>query len=271
MLHNTKPTELKKFFAALKTRYFLKHLGFSLLTLLIIIFAIKWFLQSYTHHDESFRVEVPNLIGLKTSQIEETLQPLELEYVVTDSVFSDKGAKGTVLLQNPGPTKITKQKVKKGRRIYITVISSRAKLITVPKLVHKSRRHAEGVLKIIGLKAKIKYRPYNDCNDCVIEQLYKNKPLKEGAKVPKGETITLILGQKSGETVAIVDLMGLTIEEAEKRLSNSSLTMFMTCDCKSKKDSATAVIYKQAPSEGDVPAGTEISVWLTNDKSLLHK
>jgi eukaryotic-like serine/threonine-protein kinase len=262
---------LKNFFAALKTRHFLKHLGFASLTFLILVFTIKWGLKSYTHHDESFRVDVPNLIGLKTSQIEEALSPLELEYIITDSVFSDKGAKGTVLLQNPGPTKITKQKVKKGRKIYITVVSPMAKLITVPKLVNKSRRHAEGVLKIIGLKAKIKYRPYNDCNDCVIEQLYKNKPLKEGGKVPKGETITLILGQKSGETVPVIDLMGLTIEEAEKRLSNSSLTMFMTCDCKTKKDSASAIIYRQSPAEGDVSAGTEISVWLTNDKTLLNK
>lgn len=229
-------------------------------------------LQSYTHHAESFRVDVPNLIGLKTSQINETLEAAELEYVITDSVFSDKGAKGTVLLQNPGPTNLTKQKVKKGRKIYLTVISSQAKLISVPKLVNKSRRHAEGVLKIIGIKANIKYKPYDDCNDCVIEQLYRGKPLKEGAKIPKGETITLVLGQKSGETVSVVDLIGLTIDEAEKRLSNSSLTMFMTCDCKTKKDSASAVIYKQAPAQGaDVPAGTEISVWLTNDKSLLNQ
>ena len=229
-------------------------------------------LQSYTHHDESFRVDVPNLIGLKTSQIEETLTSIELEYVITDSVFSDQGARGTVLLQNPGPTKITRQKVKKGRKIYITVISDKAKLIAVPKLVNKSRRHAEGVLKIIGLKAKIKYRPYNDCNDCVIEQLYKNKPLKEGAKVPKGETITLILGQMSGEQVEVIDLVGLTIDEAENRLSNSSLTMFMTCEnCKTKKDSASAKIYWQSPREGDVSAGTEISVKLTNDKSLLNQ
>lgn len=263
---------MKNFIAALKTKYFLKRFLIAIGIVIVLVIMTKWFLKSYTHHDESYRVDVPNLIGLKTEQIEETLAPFELEYEITDSVFSDKAAKGTVLLQSPGPTKITKQKVKKGRKLYLTVVALRAKMISVPKLVNKSRRHAEGVLKIIGIKANIKYRPYNDCNDCVIEQLYKNKPITEGTKIPKGETITLILGQKSGEKVPVVDLMGLTIEQAQQRLSNSSLTMYMTCDCKTRKDSLSAVIYRQEPAAGaDVSAGTEISVWLTNDKSLLNK
>lgn len=238
---------------------------------MLIVVGIKWFLGSYTRHDESFKVNLPNLVGLKITQLDETLNPLELEFEITDSVFSDKGARGTVLIQNPAPTSITHQKVKKGRKIYLTVVSNQPKMITIPKLVNKSRRHAEGVLKVIGLKANIKYRPYNDCNDCVIEQLYKNKPIAAGAKIPKGEAITLILGQKSGEKVSVVDLIGLTIEGAQQRLSNSSLTMFITCDCKTRADSLNAVIYRQSPARGnDVPAGTEVSVWLSTDKNLLN-
>ncbi len=242
----------------------------GILAVIILVFITRWFLRSYTHHDDSYRVEVPDLTGLTLKQVNETLAPLGLETFITDSVFSDKGAKGTVLLQNPGPTKLTKQAVKQGRKIYLTVVSTRPKMISVPKLISKSRRHAEGVLKIIGLKANIKYRPYNDCNDCVIEQLYKNKPIKEGNKIPKGESITLILGQKSGQTVAVVDLMGLTIEQAQQRLSNSSLTMYINCDCKTKADSAKAIIYWQSPAQGaDVPSGSEISVKLSTNKTLL--
>jgi len=260
---------LKKLFAALKTRHFLKHFGFALLTFIILFFGIKWFLQSYTRQSAEYTIELPNLIGVTMDQAKEKLDKLELEFD-TDTVFSDRGTPGTVLLQNPGPTSVTKQKDKKGRRIYLTLISNQPKLIAVPKLVHKSRRHAEGVLKIIGIKANIKYKPYNDCNDCVIEQLYKGKPLEEGAKIPKGATITLVLGQKSGEKVTVGKLTGLTIEQARTRLSNSSLTMFISCDCKTKKDSAEAVIYRQSPAQGaEVPAGTEISVWLSTDKTLL--
>ncbi|HYG49279.1 MAG TPA: PASTA domain-containing protein [Flavobacteriales bacterium] len=264
--------KLKTFFSAFITRYFLKHLVYALITVAIIISGCKFYLNSYTHNSESYLVDVPNLIGLKSTQLKETLEPLglELDLEHMDTVFSDKGARGTVLLQNPGPTKITKEPVKKGRKVAVTIISNQPKLIKVPNLVNKSRRHAEGVLKIIGLKTNVKYRPYNDCNDCVIEQMYRGKPLKEGAKVAKGETVTLILGQKSGEQVTVVDLNGLTIEEAEKRLSNSSLTMFIVCEnCKTKKDSSTAIAYRQAPAHGvDVAVGTEISVWFTNDKSL---
>lgn len=261
-----------KLFAAIKTRHFLKHFGFAVLTLLIVVFGIKWFLQSYTHHSDSYRVAVPNLIGLTVNQVKETLDPLELEYEITDTVFADKGARGTILLQNPGPTSETKQYVKKGRSMYLTIISDKPKMITIPKLKDKSRRHAEGVLKIIGIKAKIKYKASSICNDCVLEQLYKNKPLNEGAKVPKGETIELVLGQQSGEQVTVVNLIGLTIEQAQGRLSNSSLTMFMSCDCKTKKDSASAVIYRQNPAAGaDVGAGSEINVWLSPDKTKLNE
>jgi len=230
------------------------------------------YLRMDTQHGESYLVEVPNLIGLKTSQLEETLSPLELEFQISDTVFSEKGAKGTVLRQNPVSTKVSKQKVKKGRKIYLTIVSPEPKLVLVPKLNDKSRRHAEGVLKIVGFKSKVKYKPYDLCNDCVIEVLYKNKPLKKGAKLPKGETITLVLGQKSGEKVPVADLMGLTIQEAEQRLSNSSLTMYTNFEnCKTKKDSASAVIYRQSPSQGEIAAGSEIIVWLTNDKTILDQ
>lgn len=241
------------------------HLLYAVVTVLLLVIGTKWFLSSYTHSSDDYKVDLPNLIGLKTSQLAETLEPLELNYEITDTVFSEKGAKGTVLLQTPGATSLTRQKIKKGRTVYLTVVSDKPKLIVVPKLVSKSRRHAEGVLKIIGLKATVKYKPYNDCNDCVIEQLYKGKALKEGARVPKGETITLILGQKSGELVPVVDLSGLTIEQAKERLSNSSLTMFITCECKTRKDSLTATVYRQEPASGEVAAGTEISVWFSTE------
>ncbi|HLP13868.1 MAG TPA: PASTA domain-containing protein [Flavobacteriales bacterium] len=262
--------KLKIFFSAFITRYFLKHLAYALATVVIIIVGCKWYLDGYTNNDKSSLVDVPNLIGLKSTQLNETLEPLGLELDLDhiDTVFSDKGARGTVLLQTPGPTKITKEPVKKGRKIIVTIISNQPKLITVPKLINKSRRHAEGVLKIIGLKTTVKYRPYNDCNDCVIEQMYKGRELKPGAKIAKGETITLILGQKSGEQVTVVDLEGLTIEEADARLSNSSLTMVPIFEnCKTKKDSASARAYRQAPASGnDVSAGSEITVWFSNDK-----
>jgi beta-lactam-binding protein with PASTA domain len=263
--------KLKNFFSAFISRYFLKHLAYAIATVIVVVMGCKWYLSSYTNSGNSSLVDVPNLIGLKSTQLRETLEPLglELDMEHIDTVFSDKGAKGTVLLQTPSPTNVTKEPVKKGRKISVTLISNQPKLITVPKLINKSRRHAEGVLKIIGLKTNIKYRPYNDCNDCVIEQMYKGKELKAGDKVAKGETITLILGQKSGEQVTVIDLDGLTIEEADTRLSNSSLTMVPIFEnCKTKKDSASARAYRQSPASGnDVSAGSEITVWFANEKT----
>lgn len=257
----------KNLVAAFKTRYFLKHLAYAVVTLILLVFGIKWGLKSYTHHDSAYEIELPNLKGLSMQQVSETLDPLGLEYEVSDTIFSVEGAKGTVWLQVPGPSKLTKQKVKKGRMIYLTLVSPNPKMVTVPFLSGKSRRHAEGLLKIIGLKSTVKYVPSN-YNDAVEEARYKGKKIEKGYKIARGETITLMVGQKSGEKVSVVDLIGLTIDQAQQRLSNSSLTMYLNCeDCKTSKDSASAVAYRQEPGAGaDVAAGTEIVVWFTNNK-----
>ena len=256
---------MKKFFAFLKTRIFLINLGLAILTAILIVVGLNIFLSSYTHHNDE-DIEVPDLVGVKIEQVNTYLEPKGLKYEITDSVFSEKGAAGTVIVQYPRPSKITNEKVKVGRTIYLSVVSKSKKMIAMPKLKDKSRRHAEGVLKIIGLKSKPKYQPYNDCNDCVIEQLYKGKPIKPGQLIPKGETITLVLGQKSSEQMDVPNLMGLTIDDANSRLSNSSLVLYVAgCEgCGTRQDSLKAVINKQMPIEGaTVNAGSEINVWLT--------
>ncbi|MFI5205273.1 MAG: PASTA domain-containing protein [Flavobacteriales bacterium] len=255
---------LKNILRFFKTRLFLYNLGAAVLVLIVFFFGMNWWLKSFTKFGAEHYVTVPDLRGLPAEQVSKRLAALELKFEVTDSVFNDAGEKGTVWLQQPEPTSVTKQKVKKGRTIFLSVIAKAPKMISMPKLKDKSRRHAEGILRIIGLKAIPKYKAYSDCNDCVIEQQYKGKIIEPGQRIPRGETIVLILGRKSSESADVPDLMGLTIEQAQERLSETSLLLFVReCDCPSKRDSLRAVVTSQLPAAGaSISAGSEISVWL---------
>lgn len=198
-----------------------------------------------------------------------------LQLEISDSIYDDNKAKGSVILQKPGPTDSTNLYVKEGRTIYVTVVAKSPKMVTVPKLVSKSKRHAEGICKIIGLKVKYKYKPDPDCRDCVKEQNYKGKPIKEGARLKKGETIELVLGQGSGGGLEPVpELTGLTIDQANSRLGNVSLGLFVgSCEgCMNKKDSSLAIIYRQSPEGGgELSAGGEITVWASTDPDRKDK
>ena len=162
--------------------------------------------------------------------------------------------------------------VKEGRVIRFRV-SKKTRSVEMPSLVDKSQRFAESILENRGLKIRIQYRPTNEANGAVLEQLYKGKSIKEGTRVPIGSTITLIIGKNdAGEPVEIPNLYGLTIFEARDRLTQlGSFGFLPVCDaCVTYEDSLAARIESQSPEyiEGIlIPAGSTITVYATKNFS----
>lgn len=226
-------------------------------------------MDSTTKHGEENYKAVPNLYGKHIDDVDGILSSAGLRLQISDSIYDDNQPKGTVILQKPEPTDSSQVYVKEGRTVYVTLVAKAPKMISMPNLVSKSKRHAEGICKIIGLKVKYKYKPDPDCRDCVKEQNYKGKKIKAGSRLKKGETIELVLGQGSGGGLEPVpNLIGLTIDEATSRLGNVSLGLYVgSCEgCKTQKDSTKATIYRQSPGGGkDVPAGTEITIWTSTE------
>lgn len=260
---------MKNFFRFLITKKYLLHFGGSVLSVFLVFWLTSLYLSSSTQHGEDNYIAVPNLYGKNMDDLQGILAEKELQLSISDSVYDDEKPKGTVILQKPQPTDSNNLYVKEGRTIYVTVVAKSPKMLFMPKLVSKSKRHAEGICKIIGLKVKYKYKPDPDCKDCVKEQLYKGKEIKPGERLRKGETVTLVLGQGSGGGLEPVpDLTGLTIDKANSRLGNVSLGLFVgSCEgCKNKKDSTIAIIYRQSPDGGgEMSAGGEITVWASTD------
>lgn len=241
----------------------MKHAIFILLTYIIVIMVLVFYLDSYTNH--GVKIDVPNVVGLKTGSAQSKLEALELKIEILDSVYKPDLPEGTIVSQDPLPTSKSMVCVKPGRIIRVQV-SKKSRLVEMPSLIDKSERISESILKNRGLKCRKTYVPTSESNGAVLRQLYNGKEIKEGTKIPVGSTITLVVGQNNeAQPVTVIDLIGLTISDAKARLSGISLQISVgACDgCTNAADSANAEIYSQSPEfiEGvTVPSGTTIMV-----------
>ena len=99
-----------------------------------------------------------------------------------------------------------------------------------------------------------------------MEQKVKGKPFKEGMVAIKGTVIDLVVAKgNGGEATQLPNLVGLTINEARKRLMNLTLSLHTEClNCEVKGEEEMAVITRQSPGGGEsvsVAAGSTVTVW----------
>lgn len=259
---------LRKLRSFIWSKHFLKHLGLVALVYLVIVSVTVFYLDSYTNHGQ--RIDVPNLVGKNVNSVKPMLEELGLQYEVLDSIYDPSKPQGTILDQDPDATALSLVPVKEGRIIRLRV-SKKSRLVEMPSLIDKSQRFAESILENRGLKFRIQYKPTNEANGAVLEQLYKGRSVKEGTRIPIGSTIVLIVGQNdAGEPVEIPNLVGMTIFEAQERLASlGSFGYLPVCaECMTYEDSVAARIESQSPEyiEGIlIPSGSTITVYATKN------
>ncbi len=165
------------------------HLALSIgITLALIIVALI-LLNLYTRHGNE--VEMPDFIGKDSKNLVTDSLSADFIVVVSESVFDKKSKPGMVLKQNPNP----KEKVKKGRKVYVTVASDQPPIVKMPHLQDVSLRQAEIMLKAKGLiLGSVIYKP-SPYENAVLEQLYRGRPIKSGTDINMGEIITLVVGK----------------------------------------------------------------------------
>ena len=238
---------LKKLGRYFLTKHFLKVAAIIALVHVLVIGGTIFYLDSYTNHGE--KLEVPNLVGMNVRNVAGLLEEQNLKFEVVDQVYKPKLAEGTIVDQNPGPTKTTSVFVKSERTIRLRV-SKRVSLVEMPNLVDKSERFATTILKNRGLRYKITYKNTPESSGAVLQQRFKGKNAQPGQKLPIGSMIQIIVGRyEGGEPVRVIDLWGLTISEARERLSvYPGVSFFPVChDCLTKEDSLRARINSQSP------------------------
>jgi beta-lactam-binding protein with PASTA domain len=257
-----KPGKLPKIL--LYSRYFGKHFAiFVIVTVLLLWIATK-FLDFYTMHGST--IVVPNFVGLSinTEKVKDLADDYHLNYIISDSIYDASKPKGMVLAQDPLPG----TKVKKHRKIYITVIANMPEQVKMPNLIDLTLRQAIAMLETYGLKVgKLSYIP-DIAENSVLKQNFNGKPIYPDAIINKGSKIDLVLGKGLGnETVSIPNLIGKSREDAIKAINSASLNIgFETFD--DETDTIHVKVYKQTPdrSQGYIRVGSPVDLWYKSDK-----
>ena len=180
-------------FQFLKSKTFLKQIIIAIVSVLIFIFFLQWWLGYTTNHKQ--KIQVPNLHKMNLTEVTNKLKELDLEAVIIDSAsYNPDYPKRSVIEQNPEVGDFVKEK----RKIYLTLNPSKYRDIVIPDLNGKTQRQATTHLRSIGFNVGTKYTYVPDIGKNVVRGLkHKNKQIGLGDKLPKNSTINLILGDGS--------------------------------------------------------------------------
>lgn len=234
------------------------HLGIIVCLMASVVLLFFYvYLPWTTNHGQV--VTVPNLVGMQQAELEAYLDARDLEYLVEDSTFNPDKPALSVLSQYPA----SGQKVKVGRKIFVTLNSRQPPLVKMPNLVNRSVTNAEGELESYGLKkGEIQYVPDLQFN-AVLKQLYQGREIKEGTQVPKGSRIDLVVGNGLGnQDFDVPNLVGSNYDEAGFTLSGMDLKVGTTIyEQGSGKPDGT--IIRQRPEAGaKIRVGDQVDIWV---------
>ena len=142
------------------------------------------------------RICVPDFLGYNMDQIklyQQDSNEYDFELTINDSVF-EPGTKGGIVVSQDPPSGM---KVKKGRKIYLSVTMLVPPKVEMPNLIDLSLRQAINMLESNNLTlGQVIYKESKFPN-AVLEQRYKGRIIQEGKKIPYQSKITLIVGKET--------------------------------------------------------------------------
>lgn len=248
----------------------LKNLFIAILIVALLITGAYFLLQKVTMHGEE--IPVPDLSNLTVAEASDLAAQKEMKVEVTDSVFVKRMKRGAVYRQNPVPG----SKVKKGRRIHVTINAVNPKEITMPDLVGHSMRQAKAELMSRGLVLGRLIYVKDIATNNVIRQLHDGNDVTPGSVIESESVIDLVVGLNSRDASTIAPyLPGLKYLSAVEAVHDHSLNVGnVTFDetVNSYEDSLNAVVYNQEPMPNDsiiVNMGDSLHLYLTLDHSRI--
>lgn len=260
----TKKVSGKGFFS----NWIVRNLLAALVVVVVLIVGAMVFLNVVTKHNQE--LSVPDLSNLSVADAQWTAEQAGMRIDVTDSVFVKRMKRGAVYRQNPVPG----SKVKKGRRISLTINAVNPKQITMPDLIGYSTRQAKAELLSRGLVlGKLIYVQDMATNN-VLRQLHGNREIKPGVMIESESVIDIVVGLNSlDNTTFVPDLVGYRNMSAVEAVHDHSLNigkMRFDETVRNYDDSLNAVVYRQTPQACDsvaVKMGENVDLYFTLDLS----
>jgi beta-lactam-binding protein with PASTA domain len=176
-------------------------------------------MKGYTRHGKAF--VVPDLTGKEYDRLFDVKDAEVFHFLVTDSVFDNSLAPGSIIKQNPSAG----SKAKEGRTIYLTVVSKSPKMSLMPELKDLTVRQAVTTLKTNGLRIRrIIFTPYFAGNS-VLGQYYNGDTLWAGTEILEGSEIDILAGLGENRTGRVPYVLGLTRDEARAVVQMASFNV----------------------------------------------
>ncbi len=231
----------------------------------VLLIAATVILGIITHHGQT--IEVPDLTNMSVDNARHEASREDLRIEVIDSIYVRRMQKGAVYSQNPK----ARTKVKKGRRIMLTINAMNAKKVSMPNLVGYSMRQAKAELNARGLAlGKLIY--VNDiATNNVLRQIYHNREIRPGRQIETGSEIDLQVGLNPSDNMTYVpNVKGMKYLRAVDAVHDNSLNLGKVVFDKTVKnytDSLNATVYKQSPGASKSPLlmGSDVTIHLSLD------
>ncbi|GAB3237837.1 hypothetical protein GCM10027346_29860 [Hymenobacter seoulensis] len=245
----------------------LKHVLVILLATGILVFGFFYvYLPITTNHGET--IVVPKVTGMNQTDLEDYLDERNLAHFVDDSTYRPDIRPGTVLNQEPKAG----EKVKEGRKIYITVAMKNPPVIKMPKLTDGSLKNAQMILKSYDLiVGQIKLVP-NIQKDAVLRQFVGGKEITPGAPIAKNTRVDLEVGDGLGnQEFPVPNLVNMPADEAFTLLAGQGLMVGEKFYQPAQDGETEGSIVKQRPVSGPnttIRMGQMVDVWIAGEEPV---
>ncbi len=266
MAHNKINKSVRSIIQFISGKIIIRNLLFAFLILIAGVFLILQILKIYTRHNQN--LSIPDFTGLTLEEAKDAAAKRDLRIEVFDSVYLTEFERGTVVDQHPLPY----FKVKKNRKISLTMNAVNPEMVLMPDLVDLTFRQARTRLESFGLKTgNITYEPDIGVN-VVLAQKINGMDINPGDSIIKGTPIDMVLGQGlSDKQTGVPNLIGLTLEAAKIVASDRFLSIGAVVPDASiitEEDRNMAKVFRQSPEPGPESAlalGSTIDIWITLD------
>ncbi|MDZ4794393.1 MAG: PASTA domain-containing protein [Bacteroidota bacterium] len=230
----------------------------------LILLSLGWL----TGHGKASTV--PSVTGKSYEEARKILKKAGFDVDIQDSIYVDTAKPMTVIRQLPDADEV----VKSNRTIFLIISRAIPPLMEMPNLIGYSYRNAEMVLKNMDLKiGDTTFKP-DFAKNAILEQHYNGSPIAPGAKIRKGSTVSLVLGDGVGKKEFTVPVItGMEFCKAREILEANGIVIGAIVTDANVTDTCAAWIYKQNPERFDeekriqhIRSGQTIDVWLQVDK-----
>lgn len=234
-------------------------------------FSISLILRTITRHSNVYTLA--DFTGVTIQEAQELAKDGNFRLDITDSLYIRGMERGVICKQNPAPG----SKVKKNRRILLTINSVIPKQVTVPDVVNFSLRQAKTELIASGLQLGRLIYIEDIATNNVLAQQYKGRDIEPGTLLDSDSKIDLILGlNPNTDTLTFVpNVIGYKCNIAKDIIYENSLNISnlkFDNTVKSYVDSLEAFVYGQYPEPSDsigVNIGGDVTLYLSLDQTKI--